>query len=253
MANRLNFQSGARPARGQYGVTLSNGDTAVMSMTAARSAAAQGLLASGPRVANYSRGAEILAGGGGAVIRIDLRDLNNLARRIEMIAVGIERGHTIIAQAINDGARVLQTQLKRKLQVWTGIKVQRRLVEGFRYTPATGATLTGMLVVRDRHIRITAEYFGAKWNRANPGGTHAAWGRPQIALHSFMIPGKMPLFKRVGSGRFPIAPLWGPNVAREIERHEMEVEADVVAIVRLRVLSTAERLMRMEIAKAGGR
>jgi hypothetical protein len=220
-----------------------------MSMASARKAHAAGLLGSGESVTNMSRKAERGLTGGITIV-VDLTDLMNLSRRFAMIGVGIERGHAAIAKAINDGGRKLQTGLKRKVQQWTGIKQQARIVKAFRWTPATAATMTGMLTIADRHTRITSESFGAAWSRANPGGTHSAWNRPQLAVGSFMIPGKKPLFKRVGSSKYPIAPLWGPNIAREVERHEAEVEADVASVARARVLATAERLLAMEIAKA---
>jgi hypothetical protein len=104
-------------------------------------------------------------------------------------------------------------------------------------------------MVCDRFVRITAGYFGASWSRANPGGVHSAWNRRQLAPHSFFIPGKEPLFKREGSSKYPIAPLWGPALPREIDRHRGEVEAEVNAIVRTRVLATGERLLAMAIAR----
>ena len=63
---------------------------------------------------------------------------------------------------------------------------------------------------------------------------------------------KFPFFKRVGSSRYPIAPLWGPALPREVDRHRGEVEAEIGAIVRTRVLATGERLLRMAIARAAG-
>lgn len=220
-----------------------------MSMASARKAHAAGLLGRGPAVRNMSRGAERRMSGTITIV-VDMTDLMNLSRRFAMIGVGLERGHSAIAKAINDGGRVLQTGLKRKVQAWTGIKTQGRITKAFKWKPATAATMTGVLSISDRHTRITKESFGAAWSRRNPGGTHRAWNRPQLAVGSFMIPGKKPLFKREGAARFPIAPLWGPNIAREIERHEAEVEADVAMVARARVLATAERLLAMEIAKA---
>lgn len=103
--------------------------------------------------------------------------------------------------------------------------------------------------IADRHTRTTKESFGAAWSRQNPGGTHRTWNRAQLAVGGFMISGKKPLFKREGASKYPIAPLWGPNIAREVERHEVEVEADVAKLARARVLSTAKRLLAMEISQ----
>jgi hypothetical protein len=46
-----------------------------------------------------------------------------------------------------------------------------------------------------------------------------------------MIPSQAPLFKRVGSGRYPIAPILGAALPREVDWHREEVDADLTLIV----------------------
>ena len=217
-----------------------------MTMAQARAAAKKGLLAGG---GGGMRGNDRLAlAPSMLVVSVDLTDMRRLGDTITNMGLVIRKGHGVIAKAINEGIRRFETGVRRDLVQWTGIKDRARVGRGFSRTFASAATLTGRIRVRDRHIRLTAEYFGAKWNRADPGGTHAAWKRPQLARHSFMIPGAKPLFKRVERDRKPIAPLWGPNVVREIERHEGEVRGRL-AVVQIGVQQTAVRLMRMAIAR----
>lgn len=83
-------------------------------------------------------------------------------------------------------------------------------------------------------VCITVAYFGAS-SRVNPGGVHSAWNRRRLASHSFFIAGNGLLFKREDSSKCPIAPLWGPALPREIDRHRGEFEAEVNAIVRTRL------------------
>lgn len=255
----LEVESGADALRAARGMGRQTAPVA-MSMAGLRAAHKEGLLGAGTPVANFSRKQEIRMSGGPATlgIVIDLSDLANLGNRMDRIGIGIRRQHSVIAMAINDGVRKLRTDLKRKLQGWTGIRQQARITKAMRETWATAATMTGKLTVADRHLRITTESFGAAWSRANPGGTHKAWNRPQMAVGSFMIRGSRSkirgdlLFKRVSKARYPIAPLWGPSLPREVDRHRAEVQRDLHTIVRARVLATASRLMAMEIAKAGG-
>lgn len=219
-----------------------------MTMTGWRKAAAAGMIASGPSVQNLARKAEISRFGGMTTVSIvvDLHDFERLGRSFEGMAVALTRGHVIVAQAINEGMRGLKTGLRRKLKAWTGIRSYAETAKGMTITRATPQTMTGVLRLSDRHRRI-GKNFGAAWSPSNPGGTHAAWNRPQMAAHSFMAKGI--LFKREGKGRLPIAPLWGPNMAREVERHREEVQRDVVVITQQRVQAAAVRLLRAAIAK----
>lgn len=224
------------------------------SMASLRRMSKAGLLGSGAGVQNLSRKAESrMIGGAGIEIIIDTRDILKISEGLAAAGLVLAEGQAILSKAINDGARKYQTGIKRKLQAWTGLRDQGRIVRAISTVYSTPATLTAIINVRDRFVRITAAYFGASWSRANPGAVHSAWNRRQLAVHSFMIPGKAPVFKRVGSSRYPIAPIWGPALPREIERHRGEVEAEVNAIVRTRVLATGERLLRMAVQRAARR
>lgn len=253
---QIDVTQGADALRAAQGMGMGSAPVA-MSMKGLREAHAAGLLGSGQSVENFSRKQEIRHSGGAAalVVKVDMRDMLRMADQLAVVSGNLQRGHQILAMAINDGVRKLQTELKRKLQSWTGVRQQARITQAMRQAWASSASLTGQLAITDRHMRITGEAFGAKWSRANPGGTHNAWNRPQLAVGSFMIQGHGKirsdlLFKRVGKGRYPIAPLWGPSLPREVDRHRSEVQRDLDTVVRTRVLATAERLLRDAIARA---
>lgn len=231
-----------------------------MSMASWRKAHKGGLIAGGSGVQNFSRRGEIAKLGGSASIPlvVDLRDFEKLGRSFTGIGVRIRQGDQIISRAINDGLRSLKTGVRRKLKAWTGIKSYAETARGMTMTHSTPATLTGTLRIVDRHRRLGPN-FGAKWSRANPGGTHSAWNRSQLAAGSFMAEGLEPiLVKRTGEKyrnargqlKDAFAPLWGPNMAREVTRHRAEVERDVVMVVKAKVIVSAERMMRAAIAKA---
>lgn len=223
-----------------------------MTMAAARAAHKQGLLA-GRRyggVVNAGKNDPRDYLSTNLYIVVDLTDMNRLARELNGRAKLMEQGHTIISRAINYGMRGFETKLKRNLKNWTGIKYAERLTRGFGTTWSTPALMHATMRIRDRHIRITEPYFGARWSRQDPGATHKAWNRPQIAIGSFMIDGKEPVFKRMTKQRFPIAPLWGPNVVREIERHRPEVNADLAA-ASAAVSRETTRLLRVAVTGTG--
>lgn len=222
-----------------------------MSMSEAREAYRGGRL---QRAANPvgSHAGQRVASGASFGIQIDLSDMRRLAASYGRAFETMNSGRTMISQAINFGLRKLNTKLKYKVKEWTGIRRVNDVTKGFKIAWSTPATLTGKFTVKDAHRRLTRANFGASWSRANPGATHSAWNRQQMAVGTFMAPGKAPIFKRVGGRRLPIKPLFGPNFAREIERHKGEVQADVTAIGLL-AQREATRLLRVALTGTGRR
>lgn len=184
------------------------------------------------------------AGGVGVTVQIDL---SRLKKWLEL--VNIQAGNTAIYRGINLGIDKLFTRLKRDVQQWMGIQVQERVTRGFRKVYAGPGRLTGRLVVKDEWTVITKRYYGATWSRSMPGVSHKAWNKATIAEGSFMIPGKMPAFRRVGRKRLPIVTLFGPNPAREIERHDREVNAHVEAVTTQHVLPEIRRQIKLEMER----
>lgn len=182
-------------------------------------------------------------------LTIDLTEMKKVARGLHGIATEIEKGHVVISQAINHGLRKLKTRLTVDLRTWTGLRSRKKIQEAMKLHYASPSTLTGILRVRSGHTTVTKEYFGASWNKANPGATHSAWNKRQIAVGTFMAPGFKPVFRRTTSARLPIAPIWGPNMAREVERHRDQVQAQVT-IVGAGVAKEAARLLRVAISRA---
>jgi len=224
-----------------------------MTMAQARAAAKRGML--GGVAANA--GADRLAlGPSMLMLRVDFSDIKRLGNSFANMGIVIQKGHGVIAKSINEGVRRFETGVKRDLVQWTGVKNRKRVAKGFSRTFASAATMTARVQVVDRHMRVTSEYFNAKWNRGDPGGTHRAWNRPQLARGTFFIKGEKPLFKREGvrvklaDGEWhqPVAPLWGPNVVREIMRHEGQVRGRL-AVVQVGVQQTAVRLMKIAIER----
>lgn len=194
-----------------------------------------------------------LAAGGASAIVIDMTDMQRLAVGFFGVAEGIQKGRSVISQAINHGLRKLKVEVKGDLKKWSGIRMPSKIDAALSLQFSSAATLTGVLRVQSGHTAVTKAYYGAAWGGpSTAGGTHAAWARGQTAQSSFMIRGKKPLFHRTTSSRFPIKTVWGPNFAREVERHQAVVQAKV-DIVGAMVAREAARLMTVAIGRAGGR
>lgn len=242
--------TGVRGPR-RYAVRVGASDeTRWLTMREARDVHARGELWS-----SHGSSRDIYAGTGrhpGLVtLKIDLTDMNRLAASYGQSVATMKGGYAAISRTINFGVRKLQTKLKYKVKEWTGISRVGDVTKGFKPRWSTAATLTGVLKVEDRHRTIGRDTFGARWGgRGDPGGTHHAWARPQIAVGSFMQPSQRSLMKRVGRSRKPIKPLYGPNFAREIERHRPEVQAEVNGVG---ILVQREAMALLRLALSGSR
>ncbi len=222
-----------------------------MTSKAIQAAQRQGVLATGPS-GSWQSGPDRVSAGA-IILTVDLGEMMKVGNVFERAAAMLRgSGVKSITMAVNDGLRKLNTSLKRDLQQWTGIKTQREVGRAIKVHWAKNALLmmSGKIVISDTHRIITKENFGAEWKRGWPGARHRAWNRPQIARHSFMVAGKKPVFHRTSKSRFPIEPLWGPNMAREVERHRGEVQAQV-DIAALHVRAEAARLLQLAISGGG--
>ncbi len=205
----------------------------------------------GRNVSKSTGGAPVLSVPGRApfAFQIDLRDMYRLGANFERIGVNFTARQNVISRSINHGLRKLRTQLKRDLVSWTGNRRSNDVRNAFRIRFAHPGLLRGALTVTDKHTKIDAKRYGASWSRGRPGVSHAAWNRRQIAKGSFM-PAKLGFaVTRTSKSRLPLQALWGPNMAREIERHAPEVQTKLNA-VGIVVAREAARLLRIEIAKA---
>ena len=222
-----------------------------MTMAGARRAHAAGLTMPMGATMPGSHRARGWAAAGPLSVVIDTRDMRRIADAMTASGRSISSGFGRLAMAVNRGMMRFQTGTKRKLQGWTGMRTSGKIGGQFKVKPATAGSPTAVLSIRDKHHAIDGQ-FGAAWSRGNPGATHKAWNRPQIAVGSFMAPGKAPIFRRTTSARLPIAPIWGPNMAREVERHRAEVQADLTMVVRTFVIPEAVRLMGVSLGKGRG-
>lgn len=189
-------------------------------------------------------------------VHIDLRKINDLQRAMRDAGMGFRKRDQVMVQTLNRAGKRIETRLAQALQRWMGTKTQKRIREDFHPLIATRGKWRAGVRVAGRHHRITKDEYGASWRRAWAGGRHKAWNRAQTARGSFMIFGKRKdkkykgglLFFRPTRSRHPIYPLWGPNSAREVQRHEAFSRAIVRQQARW-VLTEGTRRVDVELRR----
>lgn len=263
MADRRTLGRAVGFARAYVGPTYRVSNPAVLQrlgyndgLPATDRAAVQNLLANKPTglagadLKNAMRVADALRKGGNMPFAIHVQvDLVALQRALQDIDIQGTAGGIGLYRALNRTADKVKTYLKRKLQVWTGTNNQKGPSDALMVRHAGPGHLESQVIVRDKYASITAANFGAIWNRSMPGVQHRAWGRVQMATGAFMIPGRKPAFHRVGKDRYPIKPVFGPNYAREVERHEKEVRAHVEDLVKTDLVARARHEIEREVAR----
>ena len=249
-AGKLQFTAGA----GEFAAARALGHNSIpvaMSMRSARHAHAAGLIDPGHGLSASTKHPRQARFTSGTFVVVDLTEMNKIAAAFGGVARDLKTQRTSISRAINYGLRRLSTVMKRKTKQWTGLRSDKPFAKAFGQRWATPSFLQGSLTVSSGYTVVTRDYYGATWSRANPGAAHRAWNRPQIAAGTFMASGFKPVFHRTTSARLPITPLWGPNIAREIERHRPEFEAETSNVAR-QVGAEAARLLAVAVSKARG-
>lgn len=122
----------------------------------------------------------------------------------------------VMARALNHEGDKGRTQISRALVSQTGIKYSQ-VTKGLRTIRASTNSLEYQLVQRGEETNLNL--FGARETKS--GVSAAPWNVRRIYPGSFQVPAfGNKVFKRVGEKRFPIKPLYGPNLAREIVKGE---------------------------------
>ncbi len=181
----------------------------------------------------------------GVAVHVDTREFEAIGRALQRFDV--KRQDRIMVAALNKGMDRLYTRVKRKLVDWSGIRNKARAYRDAKKRPASSGRWASAVVVAGRYTRVTAGNYGARWQRKWPGVKHRAWKRTQIADEAWLH--RNVAFRRVGRSRYPIVPLFGPSMPREVERHEHEAQALVDAVTRQYIAKEAQRQMARALAR----
>lgn len=189
------------------------------------------------------------------VAHIDVRELERLRAGLISAGTGYQRANVVLAQSLNRAGQRARTDITNVLRKVTGIRRRKTLADKISPVIARPAMMASGMRVRSPHLVLTRADFGASWSRSWPGAKHSAWGRTVTAKGSFMAfrggssHGGGLIFKRTGKARLPIKPLYGPNVAREMERNASQI---MPVLVREAAWFNREavRRARVELARA---
>jgi hypothetical protein len=178
------------------------------------------------------------------MIEISINDtIERMAEHFEQVG---EQMPAAISRALNRAGDMATTAIGRTLAHETGIAVgaAREAMSQKRSTPG------------DLEYVITIEGDFLPLSEFSPHETKKGisarpWGERRVFPSTFFIPGASGhVFARAGRERFPIRELWGPSLAREVERGQTEqVARDTVAeAFPRRLLHEVQRLL----GKTGG-
>lgn len=128
--------------------------------------------------------------------------------------IGDRDARRVMMRALNRGGNQGRTAVRRSLVKQTGIKYGL-INKAVHTAPATPADLSYSLIATGNETNLSL--FGARQGKR--GVSAAPWGKRRVFKSTFIVAaygGKV--FKREGSKRGPLDPLWGPNIAREVVR-----------------------------------
>ncbi len=140
-------------------------------------------------------------------LHVDLSDLHDCRAAFREVAGKMDT--LVLIPQVRKAGQQITMAVRRKLVEETGLP-SRQIAAAVRAMPA-GTTFT---------IEATGGFtrvgFGAR--QTAMGVAHSAWGRRQVARGAFVQGGMA--YKRLGKARYPIKPLFGPSIPREMERGE---------------------------------
>lgn len=162
----------------------------------------------------------------GVVVRSD-SILSKYAEQI--LAIGDSRAHLAFARALNHEGDKGRTGVKRALVKQTGVKYGL-INRGMRTERASAARLSYTLAQSGNETNIGL--FGAVQRKS--GVSAAPWNIRRVfrskdgARGSFINPNTGKVLIRTSSASYPLEPLFGPNLAREVIKDEPRAAWELV-------------------------
>ncbi|PZU95557.1 MAG: hypothetical protein DI527_00685 [Chelatococcus sp.] len=160
-------------------------------------------------------------------MRLEISAGDDVLKRFgNRLAAAAERAPTAMARALNHESDKARTQIKRSLAQITGIKPSMISV-GFSTRRATASNLT--YEFRQRGSETNLNLFRAR--QGARGVSAAPWNVRRVFPGTFMVPAYgNKVYERSGDKRFPLSPLYGPNLAREIVKGEPRAAFEAIPL-----------------------
>lgn len=148
----------------------------------------------------------------------------------------------VFVPAINRGGDQVRTKVKRSLVKSTGIKYGK-INQAVKTIRATRSALRYQLEARGEETNLNL--FGAKQGKR--GVSARPWAARRVFKSSFIVPaygGRV--FIRTSDERYPLKPLFGPNLAREMMRDPaINYWREAEGLIEARVIHEMRRLFNI--------
>jgi hypothetical protein len=182
-------------------------------------------------------------GGASISIWVDTRDLARVNAAFREVSGEMRR--KIIPESLNKGGYICLNRVKQNLVQETGLPAGQ-ISAALHAVPATAGRYRFMITAKGGYTRVG---FGAR--QVGAGAAHRAWGRTQIARGAFVHRGQA--FIRTTSNRYPIRPLFGPSIPREVERGKSQeiVNATAASVCVPMLLNACDAAIMSAGAKRG--
>ena len=174
-----------------------------------------------------------------AEIKFSGTSLAKYAQTIEALG---DKAQEEMARGLNDGGKLVTTQVRRALQDQTSAKTYAVIVKNTSGIPAQVGDLRYRIQANRGGLPISD--FKTRVIRGPGGGIQATvWGVDKQFQRSFALPsGRM--VARVGDAREPVRRLYGPSLAKEMVKGHT-LETFIAATNILVVPSISARLSRL--------
>lgn len=151
-------------------------------------------------------------------------------------ALGEGQAPRLMAMALNKEGDKGRTRVRRALMQQTGIR-SHQISKAVKTVRAGPGRLQYAIEAKAGETNISMFGLKVKWHEGSAMGqirklqtvSSAPWNVRRAFPGTFSIPkfgGRV--FKREGAGRFPLKPVYGPNLAREIVKAQTKTEFETI-------------------------
>lgn len=155
----------------------------------------------------------------------------------QLDSLGEGEAHRLMAMALNTEGNKGRTQVRRALMTQTGIR-SRQIGKSLKTIKAAPGRLEYKIEAKAGETNISQFGLKVTWHEGSAMGqirklqtvSAAPWNVRRTFPGAFSIArfgGRV--FKREGAGRFPLKPVYGPNLARELPKAQSRTTFEGIA------------------------
>lgn len=172
-------------------------------------------------------------------VRISVADQVMARYGNQLGALGAGEAPRLMAMALNTEGNKGRTRVRRALMAQTGIK-SHQLTKAITTIKAGAGRLQYTIEAKGGETNVSMFGLKVRWKKATAISTRqrikvqevtaSPWNKTRTFAGVFSIPkfGKR-VFKRTSDERFPLKPVYGPNLAREIVKAQSRTQFETIA------------------------